>query len=61
MGIGSYHLVYAADTKTVGIAHLPWVSHHFFSCVHLCEGKIDPSDLSGFSDLYDPVAASLKN
>lgn len=42
------------------MACLPWVSHHFFSCVSLCGGKIDPSDRSGFSDLYDPVAASLK-
>lgn len=42
------------------MACLPWLSHHFFSCVPLCGGKIDPSDRSGFSDFCDPVAASLK-
>lgn len=60
MGIDSYYLVGAADTKAVGMACLPWISHHFLSYVHLCEGKIDPSDRSGFGDLYGPVAASLK-
>ena len=61
MGIDCYDPIGAADAKTVGTAQLPWVSHHLLSsCLHLCEGKIDPGDQSGLSDLYDPVAASLK-
>jgi len=51
-----YDPIGAADDKTAGTAHLPWVSHHFLSsCLHLCEGKIDPGDWSRLSDLYDPV------
>lgn len=60
MGIECYDPIVAADAEGAGTAHLLWFSHHLLFCLHLCDGKIDSGDRSGLSDLFDPVAASLK-
>lgn len=52
-------LVASDDVKTADIAHLSCVFHNPISCCLCCrsEGKTDPLDGSGLSDICDPAAA----